>query len=123
MDKLIKKLSRSFQYGEKGFTLIELLIVIAVLGILAAVAIPNVSSFIRNGKVAAANSELASLKTAELGYAADNGGTLYGATNGDLTAYYAGAIVGTYTFNTSTGTVTNATYAGITWDQANQKFK
>ncbi len=33
----MKKLMKRFHYGEKGFTLIELLIVVAVLGILAAV--------------------------------------------------------------------------------------
>ena len=44
--------------------LIELLIVIVILGILAAVAIPQVTKFIRSGKVSAANAELALVKTA-----------------------------------------------------------
>ncbi len=39
-----------FKRGEKGFTLIEIIIVLAVLGILAAIVIPNVSGFIGTSK-------------------------------------------------------------------------
>jgi len=59
--------------GEKGFTLIELLIVVAILAIIAAVVIPNVSGFMTSGTLAAANTEAEQMKTACLGYFADNG--------------------------------------------------
>ena len=59
--------------GEKGFTLIELLIVVAILAIIAAVIIPNISTFMATGTVSAANTEAENVKTASLAYFADAG--------------------------------------------------
>jgi len=50
--------------NERGFTLIELMIVIAIIGILAAVAIPNFMNARDRAKIAAAASILGSLRTA-----------------------------------------------------------
>ncbi len=58
--------------GEKGFTLIELLIVVAILGVLAAVVIPNVSKFIGRGKTEAAATELANIQSATISMMTDN---------------------------------------------------
>jgi type IV pilus assembly protein PilA len=63
---MLKKMRNS-----KGFTLIELLIVVAIIAILAAIAIPQFASYRMRGYNAAANSDLRNLKTALEAYYAD----------------------------------------------------
>ena len=58
--------------GEKGFTLIELLIVVAILGVLAAVVIPNVGRFIGRGEQEAWETERANIQTAVVAMMVDN---------------------------------------------------
>ncbi|MFC2034380.1 type IV pilin protein [Chloroflexota bacterium] len=58
--------------GEKGFTLIELLIVVAILGVLAAVVIPNVGRFIGRGEDEAAETELSNIQASVTAMMVDN---------------------------------------------------
>jgi type IV pilus assembly protein PilA len=56
----------------EGFTLIELLIVVAIIGILAAIMIPNFQQYASRGCNAAAESDLRNFKAAMESFYADN---------------------------------------------------
>ena len=56
----------------KGFTLIELLIVVAIIGIIAAIAIPNLLNAIDRGKQKRTMADIRSIGTAVESYAVDN---------------------------------------------------
>jgi len=66
--------------NRKGFTLIELLIVVVIIGILAAIAIPKFANTKDKAYVAAMKSDLRNLATYEEQYAADNQGAYFGGT-------------------------------------------
>ena len=57
---------------DKGFTLIELLIVVAIIGIIAAIAIPNLLNAIDRGKQKRTMADLRSIGTAIESYSIDN---------------------------------------------------
>jgi type II secretion system protein G len=61
-----------FRKSQKGFTLIELLIVVAIIGILAAIAIPQFATYRQKAFNSAAQSDLRTIKTNLEGYYTDN---------------------------------------------------
>ncbi len=116
---------KRFRYGEKGFTLIELLIVVAILGILAAVIVPNLAGFLSTGQAAAANTEVANVETAALAYYADN--DAWPSSSGDLTSdYLSAASIATYGFDTyGRVTLADTTWpsdSNVTWVAADHKW-
>ena len=69
------------QRNSKGFTLIELLIVIAIIGILAAIAIPSYTGYVKRAKVQEVVHAIGAVKTAVMAYYTEQG-----AVNPNLTS-------------------------------------
>lgn len=67
--------------SQKGFTLIELMIVVAIIGILAAIAIPNFVRFQLKAKTSEGKVNIAAIRTAEEAYFSEFGNYVNGAVS------------------------------------------
>ncbi len=57
--------------NNKGFSLVELMVVVAIIGILAAIAVPNFQRFTAKSKQSEAKSSLSAVYSAERAFAAE----------------------------------------------------
>jgi prepilin-type N-terminal cleavage/methylation domain-containing protein len=94
--------------NEKGFSLIELMIVVAVIGILAVIAVPNLLKSKAAADEASAIASVRNLMTAEVAYFATTGNRKFGSLDKLMSAKVVDDVLGSgskdgYTFAVPTG--------------------
>src|SRR5438552_1648901 len=98
---------------QEGFSLVELLIVVAIIAIIVAIAIPNLLTSRQSAQASAGQGDLRTINSAEIGYAAGPGTGQYGdfsalETNKMLPSGFSSGGT-TYTRNGYTGTLVMGT--------------
>lgn len=102
--------------GQSGFTILELLVTVMVMGILAAVILPNLSTFFGVGNLNAARTEAESVRTAAVGYYGDH--HYWPNDSGELGTLVSSPPKAKYIFDTTTGEVvgvSDVSWPGIEW--------
>jgi type IV pilus assembly protein PilE len=96
------------KWNQKGFTLIEIMVVVAIIGILASIALPSYTNYVKKGKAAEATSTLATARVKMEQFFQDNrtyaGGPCTTLAAGKYFTYACGAPDATTYKITATGT-------------------
>lgn len=130
---MLNFLRASSKKRDKGFTLLEVLVVIAILGMIASIVIPNVTNFMHSGRVESANTELHNVRLAIQSYSYDynttniNGsvgsdGSSTGTLNESVGVYILDLSQAQALYFVVNGKISNATpnpdgkWNGLSWD-------
>jgi prepilin-type N-terminal cleavage/methylation domain-containing protein len=110
---------------EQGFTLLEMLIVIAILGIIAAIVAPSGAGLITSGRLNAAQTEAENVKTAATGYMGEHGE--WPDSSDEVGFFFEGGtanLKATYHFGGDglIDSVSDQEWEGIHWDAGSQTW-
>jgi type IV pilus assembly protein PilA len=105
---------------QKGFTLIELMIVVAIIAILAAIAIPAYQNYLIRSQVSEGLSLAGGLETGTIEYYSNRG--VWPPSNESAGVAKAGSIVGSYVSNVTTGNGTGLITITYSGPKANAKI-
>ena len=81
---MLKRHNMTSSRSQSGFTPIELMVTMAILGILAAIAIPAYNGYIKTAKMSEASNNLAALRLAEEEYFLENNVYFFGTDTADV---------------------------------------
>ena len=96
---------------------------VGILGILAAITIPNAVGFISTSRLNAANTELRNVKTAAMAFMTENQG-MWPVNESVISDYISGDLTGEYDFDITSGLVIDATgWSGFFFNQESQTWQ